>query len=530
MFKILLRARLSSYWAWFTGSSRSKKRRTGGKAVLFALLMVYVLCCFGFMMYGMFSQLAAPFSAAGFSWLYFTLYGIMLLSLMVIGTVFLAKSQLYEAKDNDLLLSMPIKPKYILATRIMALVITNLVYGLVAAVPAALAWGRGAQAPVPGSLWLCFIMVSLALVLLSLSISCLLALFLSALTSRMRSKTIVDTVVSLVFLLAYFWFCARMNSMIATLAASGDFLAGKLGSVAPLYWLGASVAAGDIKLCAIILLASVVPFLLIYVLLSATFISTATAKRGGAKIKYVDRGQKVSSVFSALYHRELSRFLSSSGYIINAGLGAIFLIIAAAALIIKKNVLMATFAQMPGFAGLVVPIVLLGLCLMTGMTTISAPSVSIEGKNLWIAQSIPVPTTDILRAKLMLHISIVLPAVLFGSVAVIIALRPAGLMLALTILLPAVFAVFSGVMGLMANLRHPNFDWTSETQAVKNGMSVMIALFGSWGVVAVPIVLILALGVDASIVLSAYAVVLGAGCWLMYRWIMTKGAKIFCRL
>ena len=44
------------------------------------------------------------------------------------------------------------------------------------------------------------------------------------------------------------------------------------------------------------------------------------------------------------------------------------------------------------------------------MTTISAPSVSIEGKNLWIAQSLPVPAAEILKAKLTLHISILLPA------------------------------------------------------------------------------------------------------------------------
>ena len=78
MFKILLRSRLSAYWAAFSGATRSKKRRTAGKAVLFGLLMIYVLFCFGFMMFGMFSQIAGPFAAAGFSWLYFSLYGLML--------------------------------------------------------------------------------------------------------------------------------------------------------------------------------------------------------------------------------------------------------------------------------------------------------------------------------------------------------------------------------------------------------------------------------------------------------------------
>ena len=49
MLKILLRAQLGAYWARFSGATRSKKRQGAGKAVLFSLLMLYVLGCFGFM-------------------------------------------------------------------------------------------------------------------------------------------------------------------------------------------------------------------------------------------------------------------------------------------------------------------------------------------------------------------------------------------------------------------------------------------------------------------------------------------------
>lgn len=156
---------------------------------------------------------------------------------------------------------------------------------------------------------------------------------------------------------------------------------------------------------------------------------------------------------------------------------------------------------------------------------------SIEGKNLWIAQSLPVPASEILKAKLALHLSVLLPAVLCDIAAVVIVFRPTGVMLVCTLLLPPIFAIFTGVLGLMANLRHPNFDWVTEVQAVKNGVSVMIALFGAWGVIIIPGVLLFTVGVIPPwALLSAYTVVIAAISFAMYRWIMTKGASIFSTL
>ena len=531
MFEILLRSRMAALHSWLTGSSRSKKRVSAGKTALYAVLMIYVACCLGFMMYSVFSAIAEPFYKLGFSWLYFTMYFLMDLSLMVIGSVFMAKSQLYEAKDNDLLMSMPIKPSAILASRMSMLLVTDLAMGLMVCVPAALAWclkGPGFT----GAAWFSFILLSLLIAFLSLTLSCLLGWLLSALSSRLRRKSMVDTAVSLIFMLAYFYFISKMNSAVAALAASGASLAGKLGGVAPLYWIGAAAADGNMVYTGMTALMCAAPFALIYALLARTFIRTATAQRGFAKVKYVDRGQKVSTASSALYHRELARFTSSSGYLINAGLGAAFMVAAAVMLLIKRGDLLTVFSPSPQLAEFAVPVMLLAVCLMAGTTLISAPSVSIEGKTLWIAQSLPVPPQDVLKAKLRLHMSIVIPAAIVDIISIIAVFRPAGIMLLITVLLPLVFSAFTAVLGLWANLRHPNFDWINETQAVKSGVSVMISMFGSWGAVTVPGILIFVLAdtIPSWGVLGAFTVIAAALTFMMYRWIITRGAEIYSRL
>ena len=187
MFKALLRVQLSGLRSFFAGMSRSKKKQTPAKTVGYALLMLYVLGAFGFMFYNYFGALAAPFRAVGAPWLYFALFAIVDFALMFVGSIFTAKAQLFEAKDNELLLSMPIPPRMIVASRMVMLLVLNAVFELPVAVPALLVWCRsGAAAPagVAG-----FVLVCLLLPFFSVSLSALMAWLISLLTARVRNKS-----------------------------------------------------------------------------------------------------------------------------------------------------------------------------------------------------------------------------------------------------------------------------------------------------------------------------------------------------
>ena len=198
MLKSLLRVRFAALLAAFTGQSRKRGRQTKGKAAGYALLMLYCFCAFVFLFYSSFSQLAEAFFPAGLGWLYFAMFAIMAFALMFIGSVFTAKSQLFEAKDNELLLSMPIAPRAILASRMASLWLLNLIFGLVVAVPAALAWAQAAALPVLG--WVSIVLLLPALDFFSLAVTSLLAWGLSLLASRLRRKSLVTVIGSVVFL------------------------------------------------------------------------------------------------------------------------------------------------------------------------------------------------------------------------------------------------------------------------------------------------------------------------------------------
>ena len=172
------------------------------------------------------------------------------------------------------------------------------------------------------------------------------------------------------------------------------------------------------------------------------------------------------------------------------------------------------------------------LCMMASMYDMSAPSVSLEGKNLWFLQVLPVDLWKVLQAKIRLQLLLsALPMALL-MVSALIVIRPAVEFVILIPITVVIFAVFMALLGLMLNLKAPNLTWTNEVVPIKQSMSVMLTMFGGMG-------LVLGLGVgyyvlmdsvDASIYLIGVDVVLTAACVVFLRWLKYKGSKIFASL
>ena len=96
-----------------------------------------------------------------------------LLCLMLLGSVFTAKAQLFEAKDNAQLLAMPIPPGQILFSRMASLILINGFFQLTVAVPAAVCWVL--HCPVTPMGAAAFLLFCLCLPLTATAVSALLA-------------------------------------------------------------------------------------------------------------------------------------------------------------------------------------------------------------------------------------------------------------------------------------------------------------------------------------------------------------------
>ena len=271
--------------------------------------------------------------------------------------------------------------------------------------------------------------------------------------------------------------------------------------------------------------------LLTFYVMSKSFLKLATASSDTVTAKYNRNArQKASGVFPALLKREFSRFTASPAYMLNCGFGVIIMPIAGILLLIRGAALRSMlFGLFDSNTGTIAILAAAAVCLVSTMNDMTAPSVSLEGKTLWILRSMPVTTQQILRAKLAMQLLLSGISVLFAAICTCIAFAvPIGSTIAV-ILACLSLVVLLAEFGLFLDLKKPNLNWTTEITPIKQSSSVMFALFGGW-------LYVLLFG--AGWFLSAHA--LGAELYLMLffalnmilsavlrSWLMRSGTDIF---
>ena len=154
---------------------------------------------------------------------------------------------------------------------------------------------------------------------------------------------------------------------------------------------------------------------------------------------------------------------------------------------------------------------------------ITAPSVSLEGRTIWLSQSLPVTPWQVLRAKLAVHLWVGgIPALLCG-VAVAAALRLPLPTAVMTVILPLLFTLLQACFGLFVNLLHPNLTWVSEMTPIKQSLGVLFSLLGVGGY-------FLTVPVPAWVALLALNLLTALLSLLLLRWLKGRGARIFATL
>lgn len=175
----------------------------------------------------------------------------------------------------------------------------------------------------------------------------------------------------------------------------------------------------------------------------------------------------------------------------NTAVGMILLLLASIALLILGPAKLEAALEMPGLENTLQTALPLAVLFFTGLSSTTSSSLSLEGVHLPFLKSLPVTPRQIFHSKLAVNLLVISPAAAVSAVLLGIAVRPgwaAGLLL---FLLPQIHAVFTALFGLAANLLYPNFEWTSETQVIKQSAATMIAVLGGMGLSAILLALTL---------------------------------------
>lgn len=481
MIGALIRVRFRALFAGLTRQSRTGKKKTS--PVLFIVLYGYVALMMVFLFASTFSKLAGPYHQAGLDWLYFAMTGLIGLAMAVLGSVFSTQSQLYEAKDNGLLLSLPIPPRLILLSRMVPLLALNLVFSALVMVPAFIVY---ANLITFSALGFCFQLLSLlGVVLLSQAIACLLGWLLHLLLSKMN-KSAVSILYTIVFLGVYFTIYSQAQQILAAIASGGTAIAAALQSwVWPLYAMGRG-SLGAFGYCLGFLVVCAVTFALVYWVLSRTFLTTATIGHTVRRTKKLDWTQaNHHRPIQAITGKEWRKFLGTPVYLTNMGLGLIFTALLPILGLVFRPKLLPLISVFGLSGGVLTAILCAGLCSVGSMSMISTPSVSLEGKNFWILRSLPVSSKTILLGKLRLHFLCCVPLNALSGLVLALAYNCGPVNALLAALVPGLFGVLNGVLGLVFGLKWARFDFISEAYPCKQSGSIAATMFSLWGLVLV---------------------------------------------
>ena len=509
-----------------TGKARSRAGVIGlavGTGFAFLILagcMYYIASMFG----GATAELGPDYE-----WLYFSFMGILALVLGVFGSVFNTYAGLYLSKDNETLMAMPIPAGKLLASRLIGVMLMSLLYSSLVWIPT-LVW-HFVNRPLTPLCVIHSVLTGLLLAVLVTVLTCILGWLLAVLTQRFKGKSFLTVILSLVFIALYYYGYGKFMSYLQDASQFAGNMALTIKSrVWPLYILGVGAAGEVLPMLEFSALTIALFAVCAWVMSRSYYRIMATPNRVRKKRAKGYSAQCVSPG-RALLKREFLRFTSSATYMLNCGLGLIILIVTTVLVCVYGKTL-AALAEALEITEYIPRFAAAALCLFPSMNIISTPSVSLEGKGLWIVQSLPADPFRVLLAKLMLHFILNAAAALPCTIVLCAVLHVKAYQIALAACVVLLFILLSGAFGLVVGVKKPNLTWTNETTPIKQGLPVLLTLFGG-------MVLSLAMGAGAYFTigilssegyLGALAALLAAADLLLLIWLRTRGARIFAHL
>ena len=534
--RALIKMQILSLFSNLFNAGRGGKKRGAAFKVLVALLAVYVVGALTSMIGLLFAGIRMAFASFGYEWLYWSFAGVVSVAMSFVFTVYIADTQLFNAKDNGLLMSMPIKPRHILLSRMFSLYLVELLFTLMVIGPVTVVYFVGN--PFSIRVLVFCLMGAVLLPTLALALATAFGWLIGLISSKLKRKNLISIILMSALFVGFMFFYMNMYAYLNKISANTTAIGDVFQKILPLYHFGIAIETGNIISLIVFLLCCITPALLVYFVLSKNFVKIATTNRGIVQIKYVEKPLKVSGLRVALIKKEFALFSSMPYYMFNYSIGLVLLLIYSGAILLRgQNILNGIFAEF-STAGIdlsaiinafLAPFSAAVICFCTVMNLPSCVALSLEGDNIWIMRSGPIGFWDVFFSKAGFNFLLGLPFILIAVFSNTVTFS-LPMLQALAVLLTALSVqMFTAVWGFTTNIWFPRFTWTNPTQIIKQSASGLIGVFGAMVFIMIPVAAFLVLGTLMSptllLYLSAAFYLFLSGILLIY--LASGGKKVY---
>jgi len=529
MLKTLIKKQLLELKYMYFKDKKSGKYLKGSKVLGLSILLLFVYLSCAFAFYGIGELLGSVLLPLKQEALFFTLFGAFSITVGTVVSMFFASSIIYNAKDNDLLIAMPIKPSDIVLSRLFILFINCLIYTSIVWLPAVL--NIQIHTGFNISSLICGIVMLIILALMALVLSSLLGLVVSYFSRKFKNKAYITTIVSLFFIGIYYYFNFNLNKYLNALVANIGVVNETINSYfAFVYYLGKAACGDYLRLLISLAVIIVITSILIY-FITRSFNKIVMVTPNTKKAKFNNVVKEKSSVEKALIIRELRHLVSDSTYMLNTGLGIVFLLAGLVAGIIKKDEIMILSQYLNNWELYFALGITVGVMTIVSMDAFATPAVSLEGNTYWLIRSLPVDSYRVLKAKRDVQIILNLLPALLASVGLAIIF---GLNIKLVAIMGwfiIVYMFFVADLDLLLGIKGAKLEWTSEIVPIKQSINVLFAIFIPWIFAGTMFGLCYYLNTKIVVDISLYLLIASFVFLVIYllleKWIKVKGTKLF---
>ena len=526
----LLKAVLSqdmNMFKYSAGKNASKFK----KIVLPIFLFIIVSASIGYYAYAI-AEILAPLHL---TFIMLSMFIAVVTILTFIEGIYKSQGILFEAKDNDMLFSLPIKKSTILFVRIFKLILFEYIYNLMFILPAFAIYIYFEN---PGvGFYLISLLMTLLIPIIPTVISCFIGYIVKMISSKFKAKKIAQTVLSCIVFIGIFLVSFNLNSFMENIASNATNLNEMLIKI--YYPIGAYTSLinqFDILIFVKLLAINIIPFSIFIILgqkyyfkiisnFKSSSINTKNNKKNTIKIR--------KPIFS-LAIKEIKRYLSSTVYMFNSSMGLVIALVLTIILCLKGKEMLVSLLSGYGMTNAIsIELLFYGLILFTGaFTSITSSSISLEGRTINITKTLPISYKTILNSKILYCFIIELPFFLISELIFIFRFGMSLTYLIQIIALTFVLILISAVIGLLVNLKYPKLNASNDTEVVKQSMSSTISVFIGFGIFILSIFALGYLGqyIDINILISLHILLLAIIAGVLYTVLMRIGPKEYQKL
>ena len=251
-------------------------------------------------------------------------------------------------------------------------------------------------------------------------ISSILGYLVKMVSSKFKSKKIMQTILSSIIFMGIFFLSFNLNNFIKEIASRAFSINDMLTRI--YYPVGAYttlIDKFDIMVFLKLLLINIIPFILFILLGGKYYFKIIEGSKESIVRKNKNKKEvyKKNSPIKALTIKELKRYFSSPVYMFNTIFGLLLVLVLTILLCIKGNSIIEMLLSNEELnINISIPVIYYVLVLFSClMTSITSSSVSLEGKTINITKSLPISERDIFKSKIIYPYIIELPFVIISE-------------------------------------------------------------------------------------------------------------------